>query len=85
MELNCIRDAAVADGLGGPGLNGGRRDADGGFLVGGHLGHPYQNGGGVGGMGGGRFGSGTMMVIAIVAAVITGTAVAFLIIFVRKW
>ena len=31
------------------------------------------------------YGSGTMMLIAVVAAVITGTAVAFLIIFVRKW
>ena len=35
--------------------------------------------------GGGVYGSGTMMLIAVVAAVITGTAVAFLIIFVRKW
>ena len=34
--------------------------------------------------GGGVYGSGTMMLIAVVAAVITGTAVAFLIIFVRK-
>ena len=37
------------------------------------------------GSGGGVYGSGTMMPIAVVAAVITGTAVAFLIIFVRKW
>ena len=37
------------------------------------------------GSGGGVYGSGTMMLIAVVAAVITGTAVAFLIIFVRKW
>ena len=46
--------------------------ADGGYLV---------------GSGSARFnyGSGTMMVISIIAAVITGVAVAFLIIFVRKW
>ncbi|XP_059089371.1 uncharacterized protein LOC131885361 isoform X1 [Tigriopus californicus] len=45
--------------------------ADGGFLVGGGA---HAN-----------YGSGTMMVVAVIAAVITGVAVAFFIIFVRKW
>ena len=83
VELNCVRDPAVPDaavassgsGHGHRG-DGGDGGTAGGFLIGG-------NGGGVGGVGG-RDGW-TMLAVSVVVAVILGTAVAFLILFVRRW
>lgn len=70
VEMRCVRDPSVpSGGLKENLMEGGAGGGGGGYLVGGQA----------------RYDSGTMMLIAVVAAVITGTAVAFFIIFVRKW
>ena len=78
VQLNCVRDPSVPDVLGNLGVHRGGNSAggtaaDGGFLVG-----PGS------GLGANKDGW-TMMAISVVVAVILGTAVAFLILFVKRW
>ena len=76
VELSCVRDPAIPDPVGA--LDPKTRLGDGASGV-------YLIAGGPGGGGGGRAEGWTMLAVSVVVAVILGTAVAFLILLVRRW
>jgi hypothetical protein len=74
VDMACVVDPDSSVAASGDGRRyGGGPGVDGGFLV------------GPNGVNGAKYGTGTVLTIAVAAALISGTAVAFLIMVIRKW